>query len=103
MVVPRPLSHPVDGVQVRGVGALADRVGGRVGGADHVIGDAEHVESALAVEIDEPIEIELAVAPGAVRMQLAEERAAGLSGFGGHTRRMPVTGMFWGCETAKRR
>lgn len=103
VVTQRPLRHAVDGVEIRGVGALADRLGGGVGGAYHVVGDAEDVESPLAVEVGEAIEIELAVAPGAVRVQLAQERAAGLSGSGGHTRRLPRAGILRGCGTAKRR
>jgi len=103
VVAQRPFGRPIDGVQVRGVVAHTDRVGGRIGGADHMVGDAEHVESPLAVEVDEPIEIERAVAPGAVRVQLAQKWAAGLPGSGGHAPMLPGAGMFRGFETAKRR
>ena len=85
VVAPRPLGHLVDGLEVRGVAALVDRVGGRIGGADHMVGDAEHVESPRAVEVDHLVEAELAVAPGGVGVQLTQERAAaGWSGCGGH-------------------
>ena len=100
VVAQRPLGHRVDGLEVRGVGARVDRVG-RVGRADHMVGDAEHVESPRAVEVDQVIEAELAVAPRGVRVQLAQERAAaGWSGSGGHTRR--VAAVVAGGVTARR-
>jgi hypothetical protein len=64
VVALRPLGHLVDSREVRGVRARADSVGGLLVGADHMIGDTEHVESPLAVEVDQRIEVELAVAPG---------------------------------------
>jgi hypothetical protein len=38
-----------------------------------VVGDAKDVEAEAAVEVDELRELELAVTPGRVRMQLEEE------------------------------
>jgi hypothetical protein len=83
VVAQRTLGHSADGLRVRREGALVDRPG-RVVGADHVIGDRKDVESPHAVEVGQLLEAELSVAPGRVRMQLAEERAAGRSGSGGH-------------------
>jgi hypothetical protein len=45
----------------------------RVGAAQDVVGDAEDVEARAAVEVDELAERELPVAPGGVRVELAEE------------------------------
>ncbi len=85
VVAQRPLGGRVDGVEVRGVVTRADRVGVTVGGADHMVGDAEHVESPRAMEVDQLVEVELSVAPCGVRVKLAQERAAaGRSGSGGH-------------------
>ena len=40
---------------------------------DHVVGDAEHVESVAPVQVDELGDVERAVAPARVGVQLAEE------------------------------
>jgi hypothetical protein len=49
-------------------------LGDHVAAADRVVGDAEDVESAVAVEVDHLLERQAAVAPVRVGMELAEER-----------------------------
>ena len=72
--------HPVE--RLGAPGLLADGrevgrvalLGDHLAAADHVVGDAEDVEPATAVQIDDLIEREEAVAPCRVGMELAEER-----------------------------
>jgi hypothetical protein len=84
VVVQCPLGHSANGLEVRRERALVDRVGGWVVGTDNVIGDRQDVESPRAVEAGQVCDAELSVAPRRVRVQLAEEGAAGRSGSGGH-------------------
>jgi len=92
VVAQRPLGHSADGLQVRRERVLADRVGGRVVGTNNVIGDRQDVESPRAVEAGRVCQAELSVAPRRVRVQLAEEGAAGRSGSGGHAPSVAAAG-----------
>ena len=72
--------HPVERLGPRGL--LADRgevrgvalLGDHLAAADHVVGDAEDVESATAVQVDDLLERQVAVAPCRVGMELAQKR-----------------------------
>jgi hypothetical protein len=79
-MVQRPLGLALELRQVlgvalggQGVGALVRREPGIVG-ADDVIGHAEHVETAAAVEVDDLVDGQCAVAPGGVCVQLGKQR-----------------------------
>ena len=56
--------------EVRGVALLRDHLAA----ADHVVGDAEDVESATSVQVDDLVERQVAVAPCRVGMELAQKR-----------------------------
>ena len=78
--------EPVVPGGARGLGSHARRVGRpgpridcgrhRVVQANRMVGDAEHVEAVAPVEIDDLAERQLPVAPGRVRVQLAEQEIA---------------------------
>ena len=71
--IPGAFRLGLDRGEVVVVVARMDVVDGGAAG-DRVIGHAEHVEAGVAVDVDQLGKRERAVAPGRVRVQLAEQR-----------------------------